>query len=373
MKDRPHHLHPAVQTLRIALVYRDFGGGVSHVGLGVTAAYTAKTLRQHGVWAEVWPTRSAAALSEQIHQAMIDAQQRGQVPLTHVVLSAPFLATSDVASLAARFPEVMFTVVSHSSVGFLSADPHAIRLLRQTADLQLATHNVFVGGNSKKFVDWATEAWNVNVVYLPNLYCTSEMFDHRTRYWTGGPLRLGMFGANRPLKNFLSGAAAAVELASRLRVPVELVLSSGRNEGGNFRALEELTENIQNLRVTYTGWLPWSEFRALVRKMDLVFQPSYTETFNVVAADAASEGVPVVVSDAIDWLPSWWRARVDEPMDVARVAERLLRDPDASRHGREALRTYVRRGLIAWWNFLCPELGAMARVDGAMPTAMDRA
>ncbi len=372
MRDRPHHLRPYVDSVRVALVYRDFtGDGVSHVGLGVSAAYTAKTLRHHGIWAEVWSVPSAQKLRERLHQIGAIADQRGEVRPTHVILAAPWIATKDLAVIAAEFSEVMFVVVSHSSVGFLAADAEAVRLLRQTADLQLATHNVFVGGNSAKFTDWATEAWGVHAVCLPNLYCLSETFPQHDRRWTGGSLRLGLFGANRPLKNFLSGAAAAVEMARRLHVPIELLLSSGRNEGGDARALDEMTENIANLRVTRAGWLPWPNFRRLLRTVDLVFQVSYTETFNVVSADAIAEGVPVVVSDAIDWLPRWWQARADEPLDVARVAERLLRDPDAPRHGRAALQAYVESGVVRWWRFLCPQLFTMARTDAPARTAMD--
>ena len=372
MRERPHHLQPYVETVRVALVYRDAtGGGVSHVGLGVTAAYTMKTLRQHSIWAEVWPAQSAQKLRERLRSAHASADQHGEVRPTHVILAAPWVPTNDLAAMAAEFPEVAFVVISHSSVGFLAADPEAVRRLRETAELQLATHNVFVGGNSAKFTDWATEAWGIHAVYLPNLYCLSETFPQNDRHWTGGPLRLGLFGANRPLKNFLSGAAAAVELARRLRVPIELLLSSGRNEGGDARALDEMTEHVANLRVTRVGWLPWPSFRRLLRTVDLVFQPSYTETFNVVTADAIAEGVPVVASDAIDWVPAWWQARADEPLDVARVAERLLRDPNAPRQGREALQAYVDRGVVAWWKFLCPQLSTVARADAPPRTATD--
>jgi glycosyltransferase involved in cell wall biosynthesis len=370
-KHRPHHLRPSAETARVALVYRDFSGaGVSHVGLGISAAYTAKTLRRHGIWAEVWPTQSARKLVERLRRAHAHAHERGEVRPSHVILAAPWISTCELAEMAAEFAEVVFVVVSHSSVGFLAADPHAIRLLRETVDLQLATHNVFVGGNSKKFTDWATEAWGVHAVWLPNLYCTAETFPHRARCWKGNALRLGLFGANRPLKNFLSGAAAAVELAARLQVPTELVLSTGRNEGGNFRALGEMTEDIANFRVIETGWLPWPRFRRLLRTIDLVFQVSYTETFNVVTADAIAEGVPVVASDAIDWVPRWWQARADEPRDITRVAERLLRDPNAAHHGREALEEYVERGVAGWRRFLCPQVISAPHVAELARVAM---
>jgi len=353
-RERPHHLRPRIETIRVALVFRDFAGhGASHVGLGITAGHTAKTLRRHGIWAEAWPIQTAEKLAARLRHTDTTANTRGEVRPTHVILAAPWVATADLASLAAEFADIVFVVVSHSSVGFLSADPHAIRLLREAADLQLAGHNVFVGGNSQKFTEWATRAWGVNAVCLPNLYCLAEVF-RRDRRWDGGTLRLGLFGANRPLKNFLSGAAAAVVLAKDLHVTTELHISTGREEGGNLRALEEMTENIANLRLVPSGWMSWASFRRYVRTMDLVFQVSYTETFNVVSADAIAEGVPVVASEAIDWVPEWWQARVDEPMDVVRIAEQLLRDPNASRDGRAALASYVERGVDRWRHFLCP-------------------
>jgi hypothetical protein len=351
---RPHHLRPTLDTVRVALVHRDFtGGAVSHVGLGITAAYTEKTLRENGIWAETWAVKSPEALAERVRRTHLTAVSRGDVRPTHVILSAPWILTDDIARMANEFPDVQFVIVSHSCVGFLSADPHAIRLLRETADLQLATHNVFVGGNSRKFTDWAREAWGVNAVCLPNLYNLTESFPRRSR-WGGTALRLGLFGANRPLKNLLSAVAATVELVARLKLPTALYVSSGRTEGGSFRALDEMTEDIPLLTVHQTGWLPWPRFRRLVRTMDLVLQVSYTESFNVVTADAIAEGVPVVGSDAIEWLPEHWQARADEPRDITAVAERLLRDPSAPEDGRDALEAYVERGLVSWKRFLSP-------------------
>lgn len=333
--------------MRVALVHRDFAGtGVSHVGLGVSAAYTAKTLRKHGHRAEAWPTKNPAHLVAQLTMARASGD-----PVSHVIMSAPWIATSDIAQMASQFSDTSFVIVSHSAVGFLSADTHAIKLLKEAAELQMLTHNVFVGGNARKFTDWATRTWGVNVVWAPNLYDLSEVFD-RSRHWNGGALRIGMFGANRPLKNFISAAAAVAEMATSLRVPIELFINSGRNEGGNKRAIDEMLNGVPGLTVREIGWLSWPQFRALVRQMDLVLQPSYTESFNVVSADAVAEGVPVVVSDAIDWLPRWWQARADEPLDISRVAGQLLRDPNASRDGLAALTAYVQAGLAGWEQFL---------------------
>jgi hypothetical protein len=115
-------------------------------------------------------------------------------------------------------------------------------------------------------------------------------------------------------------------------------MSTGRDEGGNLRALEEMIEHVANLRALQAGWLPWSELRQLLRTVDLVFPGQLHRDLQRRGADAIAEGVPAVASDAIDRVPRWWQARADEPLDVARVAERLLRDPDAPRHRREVLR-----------------------------------
>jgi hypothetical protein len=86
--------------------------------------------------------------------------------------------------------------------------------------------------------------------------------------------------------------------------------------------------------------------------MDLLLQPSYTESFNIVTADGVSEGLASVVSSAIDWAPKHWRADVDDALDIARVGVGLLHDPHAPRDGWEALAKHTADGLLSWRSFL---------------------
>jgi hypothetical protein len=352
--DRPHHLEPSTQTARVILVYKDFAGfkGLSHVGLGISAFCTAKTLRRAGIWAEVWPCPSAEDLRARLASAFAQARANGEIPPTHVIISAPWIATQEINAMAVAHPEVLFAVVSHSNVAFLAADPHGIRLLRECSDLQHVTHNVRVGGVTEKFTDWATVAWRTDAAWLPNLYDLSEAVTPQRRQWGGGTLRIGLFGANRVLKNATTAAAAAAELAMTLRVPTELHVSQENCDGAQTNVLAELVGTVPNLKLVRAGWLPWPEFRRLVRQMDLMLQPSFTESFNVVTADGIAEGVPSVVSDAIDWAPRRWKAVADEPRDVAKVALHLLHDPDAARDGRRELDKYVTAGVTRWKQFL---------------------
>jgi hypothetical protein len=346
---RPHAVDPSTTTARAILVYRTSETqSPSHVGLGVIAAGTAKTLRRAGLWAEAWGCTDADNLRARLERACAVAQERGQLQPTHVIIHAPWVATCDLAAMARDFPDIVFVVVSHSNFGFLAADPHAVQLLREAVELQHSLHNVIVAGNSEKFTNAASVIWNTNVAFLPNLYDLSEPMPPARGPWAGSSLRLGLFGACRILKNGLTATAAAASLAAALRVPTELYVSESNP------AMRELCEDTPSLTLVSTGWLPWPKFRQLVGSMDLLLQPSFTESFNVVTADGVHQGVPSVVSDAIDWAPTRWQANPDDAEDLVRVAQYLLSTPQAVEDGRQALNAYVARGVQTWSAFLSP-------------------
>src|SRR5438552_14231016 len=108
--------------MHLVLAYKNFAANraVSHIGLGVTALNTAKCLRDGGVTANVWAITSAAELR---------ARLRSEAA-SHVVISAPWIATSDLAQMSSEFTETQFAVTCHSNLGFLQADPSAMRLVR---------------------------------------------------------------------------------------------------------------------------------------------------------------------------------------------------------------------------------------------------
>jgi hypothetical protein len=359
-RHRSHHCAPALETVRVILVYKDFRGrGFSHAGLGVSSISTAKVLRRAGIWADVWASMDAKDLRRRVELSLAQSGLRNEVPISHIVIAAPWIDPATLAQLATDFPEIVWTVVCHSGVGFLAADPEAIRFMRETAELQHLTYNIRAAGNSEAFVRWASETWKTHFTLLRNLYDTSECSPPSRKPWGGEILRLGMFGAARALKNGVSGAAAAAQLAVRLRVPVELQLSSGRDEGGSLRPIEEITKGIPNLTVRRMGWLSWPQFRSILRHIHVHLQPSFTESFNMTVADAIAEHVPSVVGPAVEWCPAHWKADVDDPSDIARVAEALLYDTNAAEDGRRALERYVREALPDWLHLLGASAGTI--------------
>jgi hypothetical protein len=153
----------------------------------------------------------------------------------------------------------------------------------------------------------------------------------------------------------MSAAGAALEMARSLRSPLELWVSGGRTEGGGevvLGAVKEMLSGLPGVSLILNGWQTWPNFRRTVGSMNLLLQPSYTESFNMVTADGVAEGVPSVVSNAIDWAPSDWKADVDDTLDIARVGRRLLYDPIAADDGRRALVSYVADGVLSYRRFL---------------------
>jgi hypothetical protein len=332
--------------MSVVLAYKNFAAHrqISHIGLGVAAINTAKVLRREGIMTEVWPIVNTSDLRARLVAS----------PQKQVVISAPWIPTAELQALSSDFPQSQFAVNCHSNVGFLQADRNGVKLIREVMELELGTANVHLAGNSKRFCDWVKAAFGTACAYLPNLYWTEGSYPRPQRTFSGGTLRIGVFGATRPLKNLMSAAGAALETGRNLRVPLELWLSAGRAEGGGetvLAAVQEMVQGVPGVSLVMNGWQSWPKFRQTVGHMHLLLQPSYTESFNMVTADGVAEGVPSVVSHAIDWAPESWKAQVDDVLHIAQIGRRLLQDPSSAYEGFEALQKYTKDGLQAYRSY----------------------
>lgn len=375
---RSHHLSPDLQTVRLVFVYKNFAAskGISHIGLGVAVENTSRVLRRSGFHAEVWPITSARELELRLLWAQkvpvtqpfpkdvaalelaltkLPATAQTDTPVTHIVVSAPWIPTLDLAKIASDHPEVAFAVTSHSNVGFLQADANGVKLIRQAIELQRSLRNFSIAGNSQRFCDWLSSAYHTTCEFLPNLYDVAGFQTHYKPKWSGDSLLIGCFGAIRPLKNTMTAAAAALEMAARLNVRLEFWVSGGRAEGGGqtvLNAVHEMLDGEPGVQIKENNWQSWAGFRRTVREMDLLLQPSYTESFNMVTADGIAEGVPSVVSEAIDWAPDAWKCDADDALDVANKGIALLHDQRAAFNGQQALAQFVKSGVQSWSDYL---------------------
>jgi hypothetical protein len=341
--------HPqAPYPVHVVLCYKNFAAsfGISHIGLGVAALNVAKILIRHGIKASVIPIVNVQAL---------DAFLAKDSTVTHVEIAAPWIASKDIQALTYKYHMVKFAVNCHSNVGFLQADTNGVKLMREYLDIELGSLNFNVAGNSLKFIQWLRAAYAAPCVYLPNMYYLDYAVNANKPVYSGGTLRIGAFGATRPQKNLMSAAGVALELHEDLKVDTEFWVSGGRKEGGGNTILNSviaMTQGIPGFTLKELNWATWPQFRDNVRKMHLLVQGSYTESFNMVTADGIAEGVPSVVSDAIDWAPDYWKASSDNVSDMARVGRQLIFDPGAPYDGMQHLEHHNADSFFAWTEWL---------------------
>ncbi len=356
MRQRYHQHEPSKETIRCVLVYRNFAAcsGLSHIGLGVSAINTSQVLQAMGLWVDVWAVTSAEEIEAKLIKANVQAQARGEIFVSHIIISALWIDHPHLSGLITRHPNVHWAVTSHSNVAFLGADPTGMKFFREALELQTAWSNFHIAANGQKFLKWVKRAFGIAVTWLPNLYNLEPSRNIPPRpSFAGGVLRIGSFGAMRILKNHVTACAAALEISRRLGVDTEFWLSSGRMEGagGALKTMKEMTQGIPGFTLKFNAWSSWTQFRNFLRNMNLLLQPSFTESFNMVTADGVAEGVPSVVSDAIEWVPIHWQACADNALDIANKGIALLQDPQAAYEGKEALIKHNQAGEESWLKY----------------------
>ena len=357
---RPHHVNPHLSSARLILAIKNFATipGVCHIGLGVTALNTMRVLRRNGVHCEAWSTQTPKELEGRIAD---DFRSRPKREITNVVVSAPsWVQPGDFARFSHRWPNVEFVQLNHSGTAYLSIDKYGIRNIREVVDLEAALHNVRMAGNNRRFTRWAHQALGANELYLPNLYDTHTFINPLVARKDYDPIRIGSFGAGRPWKNQLTAAESAVQLAQRLGVALEFYVNTQRPDGGErmIEARKELFAGLPHAKIIEVPWLLWPKFRKVVRGMDLMFSPSFDETFCVICADGIAEGVPSVVTGAMEWTPESWWCEPWDPSSVTRVGLGLLHDRIGSvQDARKYLEDFVASGVRRWIRYLCHERG----------------
>lgn len=359
-----HYCNPNLKSAHVLVFHRDFkeygndyddydaddygseGYGKSHRGLGINALLTVKVLRKHGVRADLCPV---------IDLASVRAALRKYVP-THAFFQALWISGQDQAELCAQFPNTHFIIRTHSQIGFLQVEPGAIKILRDLLRLQESVLNLTVSSNTERLREFLHKTYKQRVVYLPNLYDMERVESKRDESHDHRLLRIGSFGAHRLLKNHTTAAAAALMMAERRGSDLEFYVNAGRREGAKsnsiLTSLENMFADLRWAKLVEVAWEEWSEFRHTVAHMDLCLQVSFTETFNIVTADAVCEGVPSVVSEAIEWAPRRWMAEVDNAHDIARVGSALLWDTHGAEDGLYALRKYEKHAIALWLEYL---------------------
>lgn len=255
---------------------------------------------------------------------------------THVFIEAFWVVPEKFDVLKRLHPSVKWLVRNHSKPTFLANEGGMIGWA-----IDYMKRGVIVASNSSEaardfeMLATAAGADPCNSVYLPNYYkseppkrSTFRIGWQKFKRWLGfneghaptAEIKIGCFGAVRPMKNHLTQAVASIKIAEELGLKLRFWINGNRIEGKGesfLRSLRELFARYPKHELVEIDWTPHEDFVKLIATMDIVTQVSNSETFNIVAADAVGQGVPVVGSAEIPWLDKEYCADVTDACDIA--------------------------------------------------------
>ena len=171
-------------------------------------------------------------------------------------------------------------------------------------------------------------------------------------------INISCFGAIRPLKNHLSQALAAIQFADQQGWHLRFHINATRQEQQGQNILKNLRGvfgSLQSHQLIEHPWMDHEVFMKVLREeIDLGLQVSYTETYNIVAADHIAAGVPIVTSSEVRFVLPVFHA---DPNSVPSMVRRLtwawhLRRCGITKVNRWLLNRSNQQSQQAWQNGL---------------------
>lgn len=305
------------------------------IGLFNSAKFMANALQKQGI---------EAKLETVIDGNGIDKVVTEYKP-SHIVIEAFWATPAKMEELLniPRHQKAQWIIRCHSKTPFLANEGMAFQWMEGYFKLAQKYKNFYLSGNNKEFVKEVNKSLKWGMIYLPNIYapekcelepycgyedggCECEcIYDLEERMRYNMSLHIGCFGAIRPMKNHVMQALAAIELANRKNRKLFFHINASRTE-------QKGESTLKNLRAIFAAtnhelvehkWLEHEQFLKLVSKMDICMQVSFSESFNIVTADAVSQNIPVVVGEEVSWIPKFFRANPTKICDIIKKLNRL--------------------------------------------------
>lgn len=319
-------------------------GGFSS-GLNNSVLFMRKMLTELNIDSKVVEVFDSNGIDKEIHK----------YKPTHCICEAIWVPPYKFRELKKLHKNVQFFVRLHSDIGFIAGEGVALGWIHEYIN-----DNVTVTANSRKMVQ-ALRRMNPyeKIPYTPNYYPIHRTREHSIVH--GETLDIFCPGAIRILKNTLNQAVAAIiyciENGKKLRFHINSVRKEGESADPVVKNIVQLFKHYEDygFELIHHGWYTHSKFLEVLSNMDLVMQVSYTETFNIVLADAVSQFVPVLGSTEIPWLPVG--SAVDDPNDVNEIVRGITKALEDKRHvlkinNIQAIAEWNSDAIRAWKKFL---------------------
>lgn len=282
------------------------------VGLVNSALFVTRKLIELGAQAKVVTVVDANAIDKEVYDYRP----------THVIIEALWVTPAKYSVLLSKYPNITWITRVHSKAAFLSNEGIALDwMVKYRDELYPNYSNFYISTNNEEFGNDLNYTLDLGSIYLPNIYDPSyvENLELPPKFPRSGVINIGCFGAIRPMKNTLIQGMAAIIFGNQEDLKVRFHVNAGRveqNGASHLRNLEELFAGTGHHELVKHEWFSHDDFLALISSMDLGMQVSFSETFNIVTADMVALGVPVVVSEEVDWITPIFQASTSSTEDI---------------------------------------------------------
>lgn len=279
-------------------------------GVGLSTQFLVKELEYYGINAK------SAGITDPSELDHVITLHRP----THVIVETFWINPTVFDDLIEAHPFVKFIVRDHSDSCFRVYEENAFGWI-----VEYLKRGIEVMSNSLRSADDivgiadAAEIDESLVTYGPNVYPIPSVGSMRPHTHKDGIVDIGCFGAVRPMKNHITQAIAAVKFAQEADLTLNFHIN-GYNIPGYIdpilNNLRSLFSEFANCNLVEHGWMSHADFLTVLDGIDICTQVSFTETFNIVAADAMSRSVPLITSSEVPWIGSYAHRNTTSSKDI---------------------------------------------------------
>lgn len=246
------------------------------------------------------------------------------------------------------FPNVEICAHLHSKFPFLGVESSPVTFIERCI-----SHGIKIIFNNR-------DALNMfpfeNCLYLPNVYTAprfipTPLFNSEKKI---DSINIGCHGSMRHMKNHVVQAAAACRLAKKLNKKLYFHVNTTRDDG-ELKFVQGSLQKVLRMHgaeMVECNWMDHREFVSYCSNLDLGMQISLCETFNLVAADYVTAGIPIVVSPEIDWVTDESKASTSDISEIISKMEQALENKSLIEVNKNCLVDHNIKAVYDWKVFL---------------------
>lgn len=306
-----------MKSIRVLFIIKErkvYGTKTASYGLVNSCQFVVNALIKRGIDAKV---------VQVIDNNSIDREVNSYKP-THCFIEALWVVPSKFEELAKLHPTVKWNVRIHSMIPFLVGEGMAFDWINGYIKLKTDKNiNISISCNNYKLYEDLGSAY-ASINYAPNIYNPENYKNTNEVIIEKGPriLNIGCFGALRVLKNHCQQAFYAMKFAKDLGKTLHFHINVSEHESNEtspvLKNLRSIFKDSNHKLIEHT-WMVHEDFIELVKQMDFGLQLSFTETFNIVAADFVGNNIPVVVSNEINFITSLTKVDLSNKNEIMRA------------------------------------------------------